>query len=309
MTTAEARRLDDRIVRYADLRPCTNAFVDSRSPGSSAKENFTIIGPGVSENPNQFVHIAEPHGFNIGGARQPPACVNSQHSHDTAEVFVAHTGRWRFTLGETGSDAHVDLAPGDVISLPTGTFRGFTNIGDDTGFLWAVLGGDDPGRVLWAPQVFDMAREHGLVLLDTGRLVDTAAGEAVPVGATHMPRTTPAQVGRMRRYSHSEAETLVSRDRHSSGETCLIGVGAPLPPIPGFTLARIDLDAGAATARRHEDNVEVVFVHAGSLAVEVGGTHVELSAGDTMTLPHGTMRRFQAIDDATAFIVRGAPDE
>ena len=86
----------ERLVRYADLIPCKNAFVDSRSPGSDQKENFTIVGPGVSENPNQHVHIPLPHGFNIGGARQPAGCLNSQHSHDTAEVFIAHSGKWRF---------------------------------------------------------------------------------------------------------------------------------------------------------------------------------------------------------------------
>ncbi|MDZ7589029.1 MAG: hypothetical protein U5J78_07840 [Parasphingorhabdus sp.] len=69
-------QMEARIVRYADLRPCYNAFIDTRNPGSEAKENFTVIGPGVSENPEQHVHIAEPHGFNIGGARQPPGCVN-----------------------------------------------------------------------------------------------------------------------------------------------------------------------------------------------------------------------------------------
>lgn len=85
--------LEQRVVRYADLRPCTNAFVDARTPGSGKKENFTIIGPGVSENPNQYVHIPEPHGFNIGAARQPGGCLNSQHSHETAEVFVIHSGQ------------------------------------------------------------------------------------------------------------------------------------------------------------------------------------------------------------------------
>lgn len=84
----ERSRIEDRIVRYADLEPCYDAFIDTRTPGSDKKENFTIIGPGVSENPNQHVHIAEPHGFNIGGARQPPRCTNSQHSHQTVEVFL-----------------------------------------------------------------------------------------------------------------------------------------------------------------------------------------------------------------------------
>ena len=33
--------LAQRLIRYADLRPCRNAFIDTRSPGSEAKENFT----------------------------------------------------------------------------------------------------------------------------------------------------------------------------------------------------------------------------------------------------------------------------
>jgi mannose-6-phosphate isomerase-like protein (cupin superfamily) len=108
--------MEQRLVRYADLRPCYNAFIDTRSPGSEAKENFTIIGPGVSENPQQHVHIAEPHGFNIGGARQPPHCVNSQHSHESAETFVVHSGRWTFNLGEHGDAVRVEAGPGDFIS-------------------------------------------------------------------------------------------------------------------------------------------------------------------------------------------------
>ena len=182
--------LASRIVRYADLVPCLNAFVDTRTPGSDRKENFTIIGPGVAENPDQHVHIAEPHGFNIGGARQPPGCTNSQHSHDTAEVFVVHTGRWRFDFGEHGDDAQVFARPGDVVSFPIHAFRGFRNVGADAGFLWSVLGGNDPGRVTWAPEVCAMAQEYGLLLLEDGSLIDTAAGQAVPQDARPMPVTS-----------------------------------------------------------------------------------------------------------------------
>ncbi|MFO0453341.1 MAG: hypothetical protein ACK52I_32555, partial [Pseudomonadota bacterium] len=98
ITTFPQADLERRLVRYGMLRPCTTAFIDTRTPGSERKENFTIIGPGVAENPDQHVHIDLPHGFNIGGARQPPRCVNSQHSHETAEVFVVHTGTWRYML-------------------------------------------------------------------------------------------------------------------------------------------------------------------------------------------------------------------
>ena len=131
--------LSHRLVRYDDLRPCTSAFIDARTPGSDRKENFTIIGPGVAENPDQYVHINIPHGFNIGAARQPPRCINSQHSHQTAEVFIVHSGSWRFNTGEHGTDGYVDLHAGDVISIPTNVFRGFENIGDAIGFLFASI--------------------------------------------------------------------------------------------------------------------------------------------------------------------------
>lgn len=298
-------KMEQRIVRYRDLKPCYNAFIDTRSPGSETKENFTIIGPGVSENPDQHVHIAEPHGFNIGGARQPPLCVNSQHSHDTAEVFVVHSGRWRFDLGEDGTDARVEIGPGDTISLPTKTFRGFTNVGEDTGFLWAVLGGDDPGRVTWSPQVFEMAKDFGLVLLETGRLVDTEAGEAVPEGARPMPVTSPEQVAALARYTEADALKLVARDRPARGETPVIAPDGPLAWPHDFTLHRLDLAPGDAGQEAAPGAVEVVFVHCGTLTMGWPGGSLELGEGDTLTVPTGTPRRFASDDGATAFIARG----
>ncbi len=66
-----------QIVRFNELKPCKTAFIDAHTPGSNKKDNFTIIGPGVSESPDQFVHITETPGFNIGAAGQPPQCFNS----------------------------------------------------------------------------------------------------------------------------------------------------------------------------------------------------------------------------------------
>ena len=200
-----------RVVRYSELRPCLNAFVDTYTPGSDRKENFTIIGPGVAEHPDQHVHIGIPHGFNIGGARQPPGCLNSQHSHTTEEVFVVHTGQWAFRCGEFGEEAEVILEAGDCISIPVNVFRGFENVGEETGFLFAVLGGDDPGRVAWAPDVFEKAAAYGLVLLENGNLVDTTRGESPPVGIQPMPATTREQVASHRRLSPEELLGCVVR--------------------------------------------------------------------------------------------------
>ena len=58
------------------------------------------------------------------------------------------------------------ISEGDVVSIPTHCFRGFENVGGKYGFLFTILGGDDTGGVEWAPQVFEVAEEHGLVLLE-----------------------------------------------------------------------------------------------------------------------------------------------
>src|SRR5210317_720738 len=174
--------MESRIVRYGDLKPCKTAFIDAHTPGSDQKENFTIIGGGVSESPDQHVHISIPHGFNIGAAGQPPKCRNSLHDHRTAEAFFVLSGRW-------GDAGEVVLEPGDIFNIPTGIFRGFENIGTDYGMIMAVLGGDDAGGgVHWAPQVIEDAADHGLVLGENGVLYDSKKGQSLPDGVGPMPQ-------------------------------------------------------------------------------------------------------------------------
>ncbi|KLN59870.1 cupin [Kiloniella spongiae] len=173
--------IENRIVRYGDLQPCKTAFIDAHTPGSDQKENFTIIGGGVSESPDQHVHIQDTPGFNIGAAGQPPKCRNSLHSHTTAEVFFVLKGRWRFFWGRYGDAGEFIAEEGDIFNIPTGIFRGFENVGTDYGMIMAILGGDDAGGgVTWAPQVIEEAQEHGLVLGENGTLYDTKKGEVLP---------------------------------------------------------------------------------------------------------------------------------
>jgi quercetin dioxygenase-like cupin family protein len=304
--------LSIKIVKYDELVPCLNAFIDTRTPGSDQKENFTIIGPGVSENPQQHVHIKEPHGFNIGGARQPPNCVNSQHSHDTAEVFYVQSGTWRFMLGETGKDADVVLRPGDLISIPTQVFRGFENIGDDIGYLFAILGGDDPGRVLWAPYVFDMAREYGLVLLEDGSLIDYAAGEAIPADASQMPETSKAQVRAMKTMTSEELRACCVRAdediavMREEGQLVrpLIGRETKLAWPHGFNITQYDLAPGHETDLASFAGRDVIYVHRGGVTVEVDGTPHLLGEGDTATIEIGAMRQFKNMGDADTIFLR-----
>ena len=87
------QEMNARIVRYGELRPCRTAFIDAHTPGSNQKENFTIIGGGVSESPDQYVHIRETPGFNIGAAGQPPEYpLNPLCFHENCRCGVARKG-------------------------------------------------------------------------------------------------------------------------------------------------------------------------------------------------------------------------
>ena len=280
----------------------------------------------MAENPDQHVHIDIPHGFNIGAARQPPGCINSQHSHETAEVFVVHSGRWAFLLGPNREDGEVLLEEGDIISIPVNVFRGFKNVGDDVGFLFAILGGDDPGHVTWAPYVFDAAAEHGLILLEDGSLVDTQRGEKIPDDKKAMAPTTEADVARSRRLSADElADCVVTGANLESGENAftvldgmyenaIIGDGDHQCGVPagklrwshGFHLSRVRIPPGTTSTRHSRVEEEVLFVHAGVLSVEGPNGVIALHAGDTFTTPIGMPRRFINNDSETAiaYVVR-----
>ena len=317
--------LAERLVRYRDLRPCTTAFIDTRTPGSTEKENFTIIGPGVAENPDQYVHVDIPHGFNIGGARQPPGCVNSQHSHETAEVFIIHSGRWAFCTGVDGEDGEVTVGPGDTISIPIHVFRGFRNIGDNVGYMFAILGGDDPGMVTWAPYVFDQARDYGLILLEDGSLVDTSRGEIIPDGKRAMRPTSEEDVARLDRLGTDRLVDCIVRGREllrepgegaeSVRESPIIGsagsadgLGAGKINWPhGFNLRLFTAQPGAETEPHRRHAVEVILMHKGRLSVSLDDGSVELGPGDVLTIPIGLRRRFgnSGSEPVEAYIVRG----
>lgn len=315
--------LTERLVRYEELIPCRNAFIDTRSPGSDQKENFTIIGPGVAENPDQHVHIAIPHGFNIGGARQPPGCLNSQHSHLTEEVFVVSQGSWHFTTGVEGNDAVVRMEEGDIISIPMDLFRGFENVGDGTGYLYAVLGQDDPGRVLWAPQVFDMASDYGLVLLENGGLVDTTLGQKIPEGVAPMPKTSAEQIAQHRVIDDEALEQCVVRlaDFPFSNNTALtLGTDVLEAPLigpasadeklgetklnwsHGFCVRALKFKPGAFITAHKRFEEEVVYVQDGCIKMLVDGEALILNKGDTFTTPIGAARSFAQQGDEVALI-------
>jgi len=310
------QEMEKRIVRYGELKPCRTAFIDAHTPGSNQKENFTIIGGGVSESPDQHVHIKETPGFNIGAAGQPPKCRNSLHSHRTAEVFFVLSGRWRFFWGRWGKAGEVVLEEGDIINIPTGIFRGFENIGTDYGMIMAVLGGNDAGGgVIWAPQVIEDAKAHGLMLGANGKLYDTKKGQSVPTEIGLMPLLSDEQLKAYPELSTLDVvpnhvarywDMMALADRQPAK---VIGPDAMLRDKPGFEvdfITRGSINEEAYTTPRHE----IVMVMRGHWKLAWDGGEAVLAPGDTCAVPPGLSHSLvpSMTGEASLFRVRNTDD-
>jgi mannose-6-phosphate isomerase-like protein (cupin superfamily) len=310
-------QMEARIVRYGELRPCKTAFIDAHTPGSNQKENFTIIGGGVSESADQHVHITETPGFNIGAAGQPPKCRNSLHSHRTAEVFFALKGRWRFFWGRWGTAGEVILEEGDIINIPTGIFRAFENVGTDYGMIMAILGGDDAGGgVIWAPQVITDAKDYGLVLGQNGKLYDTKKGQSLPSGMGPMPllndeelKAFPEPTTRDVVPNHvARYWDMMALADHQPAK--VIGADAMLRDRPGFEvefLTRGSIPDTAYATPKHE----VLMVMRGHWKLHWDAHEKVLAPGDTCAVPPGLSHSLvpSMTGEASLFRVRNTDDK
>ena len=274
------------IVRYGELIPCRTAFIDAHTPGSDTKENFTIIGGGVSESADQHVHIKQTPGFNIGAAGQPPKCRNSLHTHRTAEVFFVLSGRWRFFWGRWGKTGEVVLEAGDIFNIPTGMFRGFENIGTDYAMIMAILGGDDAGGgVEWAPQVIQEAKEHGLILGENGVLYDTKKSEKLPDGIKAKASMNDASLSMMQEPKITDiVPRWVSRyldllALSSNGEVPVIGEDGLIFDRPGFEVSF--MSSRTESSQVKSDKFDILMPIKGHWKLTYNSHKEILSAGDT----------------------------
>src|SRR3954454_19964668 len=114
--TLAAEEARARTIKRSDMVACALAFIDCKMPGSERKENYSLVGPGVTQSRDQVVNLTEPHGFSLGVAAMPPGTVNNLHVHFTAEVFMIQRGTWTFRWGAEGRDGEIVGHPGDVVS-------------------------------------------------------------------------------------------------------------------------------------------------------------------------------------------------
>ncbi|MGE7545981.1 cupin domain-containing protein [Sporosarcina newyorkensis] len=323
--------VEKRVIRKEDFVADKAAFIDAKTPGSDKKENYCIIGPGVSESGTAVINLKEPHGFNVGAAAMPNGCVNSLHLHQTAEVFIVAKGTWRFIWGNEGTDGEAILNEGDVISLPIHIYRGFKNIGSDDGFLFSVLGEDDPQNVTWGPQVLRDAKGHGLVLLEDGRLIDTSAGMEIPEDAEVIKPTPQDELNKLRKVTQEEMEARVFwfnervpyedaflDSRSAGGKKKSYGIIGPgiasdvnRPSIVNnphsFSLELIEAEPGNGLNAYSQSTPQVLIVYKGEwkVAVELGDGEefeVTLTEKDVFSVPKNHVRSIKNVGENTGFL-------
>lgn len=333
VTRAELFR---RTIRRSALVSAENAFIDCRTPGSESKLNYAIIGSGVSET-EQFINLDVPHGYQLGGASMPPGVNNSLHMHFTAEVFIVAAGTFRFRWGRSQIDGEYVGGVGDIISIPTWVFRGFTNVGGEDNFIFTILGGDETGGLIWEPNVLRQAEGHGLHLTVANHLIDTVAGDVLTQDTELVAPMTKDQVAGMRSVSVDDmrARVTTNDDRRFSeaallcnvvpgGRTRLaliIGYGmsedrAQEPRVHnphGFTVAALRADHAEGMLLHRHDESQVLIVVSGEWLVTLNEpadvpVEVRLGPDDTLSVPPRAWRSIVNVSqtpDAEIVVING----
>ena len=321
MTTLTQSQSDARHIKRDDYVSCTVAFIDCKKPGSDLKENYSIIGPGVTSSSEQVINLPEPHGFNIGAAAMPNGITNNLHVHFTAEVFIVQKGEWTFRWGSNGENTYIGRE-GDILSVPTWIFRGFTNSGPDDGWLFTVLGGDNTGGVIFHPDIITEAAEYGLYISNENTLIDTSKGDPVPGVGDTIPPLPREEVAKLKEISpEAMLQRMVKEADRDFRPAFIDGGGAEIAPVIGYGMTQ-NREHATPITNPHGFSVEwlrfasgqsvspftlaekmVLILRKGKirLALNDGGTVVvDLQEWETYSVPAGVIRAFEAIGDDTA---------
>ncbi|WP_323770743.1 hypothetical protein [Antarctobacter sp.] len=328
MATMTQEQADARHVKRDDYVSCTVAFIDCKKPGSHLKENYSIIGPGVTSSDEQIINLPEAHGFNIGAAAMPNGITNNLHIHFTAEVFIVQRGTWTFRWGSQGENEVVGQA-GDIVSVPTWIFRGFTNSGPDDGWLFTILGGDNTGGVIFHPEIIREAADYGLYISSDNRLIDTSRGDDVPTEDGRIPPMPDQDVADLREVSREEMlSRVVARDnrdfRPGFIDQASPGGGAQIAPVIGYGITQnrehsapitnphgfstewLRLQPGQSVGPFAIDDKMVLIGHEGRFRLELADgddVSVDVDAWDTYSVPGGIMRSITALGDTPVEIL------
>ncbi len=303
--------MNNRLAKFEDLVPSTLPFVEGKLEGHKERKNYSIVGPGVSEDSKQFVKIAMPHSFNLGAVSALPKNGSGLHSHTTAEVFIIYSGKWRFYWGAEGKD-EILLSAGDIISMPTNMFRGFENAGNKEGLIFVVLGGDDPGIITWVPSVLKKAKKTGMALLNDNSLIDLSIND-IPKDKSLLEPISSEEIKKFDNYKLNELEKYICKfsdrinyENKINDNFSLIQVlgdtfqDKNLNPVinqnTGFNLSILKAKKGKLENLKFLKPT-IMFSQKGSWQIKIDDFLMKLNPRDTISIPINSQVSIEINDD------------
>ena len=155
----------------------------------------------------------------------------------------------------------------------------------------AILGGDDAGGgVIWAPQVLEDAKNHGLVLSEKGKLYDTKKGESLPDNMNPMPSLTEKELSEFPELKGDDiianhvARYLDLLSLSKDNPAKVIGEKAKLVDKPGFEVEFISRNSLSNTSQK-SNKINVLMPVKGHWKFFSNTFKTVLNPGDTFSVP------------------------
>ncbi|MFV1962458.1 MAG: cupin domain-containing protein, partial [Acidimicrobiia bacterium] len=202
---------------------------------------------------------------------------------------------------------------------------------DEDGILYAVLGGDDTGGIVWSPKVLQQAALTGLYLRADNTLLDTEARDEITDDSKLIGPMSEKDIAELRLYTDVELrgrmvtqDDLVWSDRalldsvlpgHASELAPVIGWGMTMdrnhvPPITNphtFSLEWLRTPAGNAVGfHRHHDTQVLMSVEGEwQITFNRGDDQITptISTETFVSIPRGVWRSFANVGEADALML------
>lgn len=141
--------MEKYIARFKDMEPQSSGYSDDIGIPKEAYETMTaktlflMMSPERQGGPMaQKPAIATEDKMSVIIAECPPGDRPVLHAHhQTKETFFCLDGRFRIRWGDKGED-EIFLEPFDMIAVPPGVVRDFTNVSDDMAHLLVFITGE-----------------------------------------------------------------------------------------------------------------------------------------------------------------------
>ena len=155
---------------------------------------------------------------------------------------MVYDGEYTVFWGPNGENEFTARA-GDILSVPTWIFRGFTNTGEGEGWVFTSLGGDNTGGVIFHPDIIREAADYGLYISNDNVLIDTSKGDPVPSAEECIAPMAAEEVAKLRKYSLEEMREriVLSSDRDFRPaflDYALDSCGAEVAPVIGYGISQ-----------------------------------------------------------------------